>query len=64
MSKQRVVLPADPLGFPDIPRGGRSSEVQSKKIEMTDDSRIRIVQTHNRFARLKKSMRRRPGGIL
>lgn len=64
MNGKIEVLGTESVVFPIKPQEGKISEVKSVKIEETIVTEIRAVAAANRFARLKRSLRKRSRSIL
>lgn len=64
MNGKSEVLKTETVIFPMKPREQEVSEVKSIKIEQTVVKETRIVETRERFARLKKSLRKCSKSIL
>ena len=64
MNGELEVLRAESVIFSIKPREEEVSEVKSIKIEETIVTEIRIAETENRFARLKKTLSKRSRSIL
>ena len=64
MNGESKVLSAGVVIFPMKPQENKVSEVKSIKITESEVSETRIVEKEGRFARLKKSLRKRPVSIL
>lgn len=63
MNGEAKVLTADVVIFP-VKLREEVSKVKTIKIEETEISTVEIVQKESRFARLKKSLRKRSASIL
>jgi hypothetical protein len=64
MNGELEVLTTDVVIFPVKPREQEVSKVKSIKIEETTVSEVKIVEKESRFARLKRSLRKRSASIL
>jgi hypothetical protein len=64
MNGESKALSAGVVVFPMKPLESKVSEVKSIKITESEVSETRIVEKEGRFARLKKSLRRRSVSIL
>jgi len=64
MNGKANVLTAGAVIFPVKPREEEVSKVKSIKIEETEVSVVEIVHKEGRFARLKRSLRKRSASIL
>ena len=64
MNGESVVLKTETLIFPLEPHEEDVSEVKSTQIVETEVSEIQIIETETRFARLKRSLRKRGASIL
>lgn len=64
MNGEIEILKPEAVVFPLNPQEREVSELKSVKIEETIVSEIRVVETANRFARLKRTLRKRSRSIL
>jgi hypothetical protein len=64
MNGESKALSAGVVVFPMKPLESKVSEIKSIKITESEVSETRIVEKEGRFARLKKSLRRRSVSIL
>jgi hypothetical protein len=64
MNGEANVLTADAVIFPVKPQEREVSKVKSIKIEETEVTVVETVQKEGRFARLKRSLRKRSASIL
>lgn len=64
MNGKAKVLAAGAIIFPVKPHEKEVSEVKSIKIEETEVSVVEIVHKESRFARLKRTLRKRSASIL
>jgi len=64
MNGELEVLTTESVIFPMKPKEREVSEVKSIKIEETIVTEIHTIETENRFARLKKTLRKRSRSIL
>ena len=64
MDGELDVLKTNVVIFPMKPHEEEVSEVKSIKIEETIVTEIQTIETHERFVRLKKSLRKRSRSIL
>ena len=64
MNGEIGVLKTETVVFPLNPQEQEVSEEKSVKIEEVIVTEIRVVENENRFARLKRSLRKRSRSIL
>jgi hypothetical protein len=64
MNGESVVLKTDIVIFPVKPPEQEVSKVKSIKIEETEVSEVKVIKSESRFARLKRSLRKRSVSIL